>query len=103
MSLVEAAEASFWLASIVQEIVGSGECNIECRTDSQSLYNAVYSMTSLLDKRLRVDMAILREMVQRNEIQAITWIPTSKQIADCLTKRGSSSIKLLEVLHNNQL
>ena len=40
---------------------------IECRTDNRSLYEAAYSMTALLDKRLRIDIAIIREALQRKK------------------------------------
>ena len=96
LSMVEAAEACYWLQNLTNELFGTNECNIECFIDSQSLFNAVHSMTSLLDKRLRVDVAIIREMIQRNEIQKVTWVPTKVQIADCLTKRGCCAALLLQ-------
>ena len=40
-------------------------------------------------------MAILREMIDRGEIAEIGWIPTDRQIADTLTKKGVSSFKIL--------
>ena len=40
--------------------------------------------------------AILREMIDRGEIAAITWIPTDRQIADALTKKRVPSFKILE-------
>ena len=42
-------------------------------------------------------------MIQRNEIQKVTWVPTKVQIADCLTKRVCCAALLLQVLTNNQL
>ena len=104
LSMVEASEASFWILKILQEILGYHDIlRIEWRTDSQSLYNAVYSMTSLTDKRLRIDIAILREMLQNKEIQNITWVSSDQQIADSLTKAGCSSTKLFHLLSNYHL
>ena len=34
-------------------------------------------------------------MLRRKEIDEITWIPTNRQIADSLTKRGVPSYKIL--------
>ena len=72
---------------------------IECRTDNRSLYDAAYSMTALLDKRLRIDISIIREALQKKEIEKVTWIPKSDQIADCLTKHGAPSDKILQMIH----
>ena len=103
LSLVEAAESCFWLQNLLNEISGMEKLNIECKTYSQSVLNAVHSMTALLDKRLRVDVAILREMIGKGEIEKVTWVPNKDQLADCLTKRGSSPLKLLQVLTTNTL
>ena len=37
-------------------------------------------------------------MVDRGQIKSVTWTETKKQLADCLTKRGSSSFALLKFL-----
>ena len=34
-------------------------------------------------------------MIERKEIAEISWIPTDVQIADCLTKKGAPSFKIL--------
>ena len=44
------------------------------------MFNAVHSRTALIGK---------------GEIKKVTWVPTKDQLADCLTKRGSSPLKLL--------
>ena len=72
--------------------------NIEMRTDNRSLFDAIQSTTPVEDKRLRVDMAILREMLIKGEIEHITWKPRMEQLADCLTKAGASPDRLFQVL-----
>ena len=50
-------------------------------------------------KRLsRIDMAAIEEMVEKKQI-SVSWVGTSGQLADCLTKRGTSTEKLREVLY----
>ena len=39
----------------------------------------------------------MREMLEKKEIANIEWVPT-EQLADCLTKKGASSRKLLQAL-----
>ena len=66
------------------------------KTDNAGLYDSSYSDTQILDKRLRIEMAIIREMLECKVVQDMEWVPTSHQIADTLTKRGSSSCKVLD-------
>ena len=54
------------------------------------------------DKRLRVDVACLRQMVERKEV-CLHWVKGCDQIADSLTKRGASFHKLFEVLKESKL
>ena len=62
--LVEAAETSFWLTHIINEILNA-DVPIICHTDNHSLFEADYSNKAMEDKQLRVDIAIVCEMVQR--------------------------------------
>ncbi|XP_057290806.1 uncharacterized protein LOC130613486 [Hydractinia symbiolongicarpus] len=65
---------------------------------NKSLYEAAYSTKALEDKRLRVDMASLRQSTNQKEV-ILKWIPTKHQLADVLTKQGANSTLLL----NNSL
>ena len=60
------------------------------------------TMTSFLDKSLRVDMTILCEMMQKGERNKLKWISSDK-LAVFLTKTGCSSTNLLYIFQNNQL
>ena len=85
-SQVEAAEACFWLSGILKAILfnsqdRSPQYSTECRTDSHQLYDAVYSIRPVLDKRLRTDVAILKEMIEKKEVTQIEWI--DKKISAC--------------------
>ena len=37
-------------------------------------------------------------MLEKKEIQSITWCPCNRQLDDCLPKSSASSTKLLSVL-----
>ena len=87
LALVEAAESCYWLQNILNEVLGTEGYSIECYIDSQSLYNAANSTTSLTDKTLRIDVAIIHEMLQNNEISKLVWVPSNSQLADCLQRR----------------
>ena len=73
---------------------------IFCVTDSRSLFDSVHSMKPLTDKRLKMDICTLREMLYKKEIKDIRWDESKNQLADCLTKPGSSKCVFLTVLNN---
>ena len=64
-------------------------------TDNQSLCNILNSTNAVSEKRLRVDIAIIRENNVNNQV-TIQWLTTTEQIANVLTKDGVS----LEILLN---
>ena len=70
---------------------------IKCFVDSKSLVETLNSTKNVDDRRLRIDIAVLRNMVENKEISSVYWIPTCKQLTDCLTKKGASSEHLLAV------
>ena len=62
-----------------------------------------YSTKNIEDRRLRVDIVILREMLAKNEINKIEWVGTSSQLSDCLTESGASTALLLDALKSDSL
>ena len=99
LAMVDMTEACIFYRKLLLELLQledkTGNIKIICKTDNSCLYDAVHSTTQILDKRLRIEMAILREMIDRKEIERISWIPTDTQIADALTKKGVPSFKIL--------
>ena len=103
LALAEAADAAFLITKMIQEIFQlESPPPVECYTDNASLSETLKTSTAVSDKRLRVDVARLREMVEKGEI-VVKWVEGKNQLADCLTKRGSSSHQLLEVLERSEL
>ena len=47
-----------------------------------------------------MEVAILREMLNKKELTKINWIENKHQIANCLTKYGASTEMLLNTLKN---
>ena len=75
---------------------------VHCYTDSKSLIENVISTKIPSDRRLRVDVARLREMCNSGEVE-LHWVNGRDQIADSLTKRGASYHKLFDVLSKSSL
>ena len=71
-------------------------------TDNNGLFDAIDTTNVILDKHLRVDMAALRKMHEKNKFM-LHWTECSQQLADVLTKKGTSKTKLLQVLESSKL
>ena len=101
LALQDAAESCFMLRSQICELLQFDERSaiipIVCIIDNKSLYDAIHSTKTVTEKRLKVDICLLRDMLSKNEIE-IVWKPTKLQLADGLTKTGASKGKLLEAL-----
>ena len=85
---------------MISELLFNGKklIPIEIYTDNKSLHDAIISKKNVLEKRLRIDIAMLRELFERKIIKQIHHISTNKQIANALTKKGASTKGLLDML-----
>ena len=97
MAMLDAIDACIWLSSMLKEINGEKFGEISINTDNKSLYENVHSTTAVAEKRLRVEIAAIRESIRRDEVK-VKWVPHEKQLADCLTKQGADSSALFEVI-----
>ena len=99
MALLEGTECCFLIKSTLLGILGlSNDTNllrIKAITDNKSLYDAVHSTKTIEDKRLKVDICALRDMMQRKEIHNVEWIESDNQISYSFTTAGGSSSKLI--------
>ena len=86
-----------YLSAMVQPIFGTLKHTLEGVTDSQSLYEALGTSSQVSDRRLRVEVSALRQMVEEGDVR-VSWVPKNKQIADVLTKSTSSDKLLVHVL-----
>ena len=103
LALSEGADAGFLVSALVQEIFNLPSLPlVKCYTDNRSLTDTLITTRVISDRRLRVDVARLREMVAEKEI-SVSWIDGTRQVADALTKRGASSASLVEVLNSSFL
>ena len=98
LAAMDACESASLLSSQISEIMNIAPIPVTLLTDNESLTNSVLSTKSVEEKRLRVDISALREMVNRKEIESIRWISTDDQLADCLTKQGAKVECLLAVI-----
>ena len=67
-----------------------GKCiPLNIYTDSKSLFDSLVTLNTTSEKRLLIDLSMLRESYERREIANVYWIPSEQNPADGLTKKGS--------------
>ena len=52
------------------------------------------------ERRLRLDISAIKEMLSSNEIVKIDWLPTEKQLSNSLTKQGANTHDLISCMRN---
>ena len=104
LAAVEAAEMSVYLATLLKDIFQLPhimDTIVFC--DNKNLVTTVHSSTNLEEKRLIIDVSILRDLLRQGELTAFKWIETKHQLANSLTKQGASDQLLTTVLNNIDL
>ena len=105
LSFVEGCDMGIFLSKMISEIISGDNSScipVSCLTDNKSLYDAAHTTKVISDRRLRIEMSSVREMIEREEI-ALSWINSGEQVADVLTKEGSSSHNILKILEDAHL
>ena len=97
----ETADELAYLTETCQEITGE---KVPCfmRTDSRSLYDHIYRKGSCQEKRLMVELSVIREAVEEELITEVQWVETKVQLADALTKKMVPHV-LLRALETSRL
>ena len=103
LSVGEAIEGLVYFNKLWEEIVGEGKLKAIVKTDSKTLMTAIKSSTGVSSKRLKIDMAAIRETVELGEIEEVMWIRGKQQIADILTKSGVSEENIRDYLEGKEL
>ena len=74
---------------------------IKCYVDNKSLIDSIYSIKTVTEKRLQIDIHIVCEMIAKKEVTSVEWCKSELQLADCLTKETANCMKLLNILKCN--
>lgn len=92
--LAEALDGPFQLSQVEEVLRRRDHVGI---TDCKSLYDHLISLGSggvLDDKRIAIDIAVIRQSVQRSRLTP-RWVPTDRMVADGLTKDKGEPLDLL--------
>lgn len=100
LALLEAAEAGVFIATLLAEALSRPVADflVNCLVDNRSLVDALYSTKAVDDKHLRINMAVLRDMLSRKDIHSVKWVRSAQQLANVLTKRGVCPAPLLSAI-----
>ncbi|CAG2196695.1 unnamed protein product [Mytilus edulis] len=99
LALADGIDCATSLATLYNELVFNkctteGGITVRCVIDNKDLYEAVRSKKNVTEKRLRLEISCIKEMIQKGEL-TVHWIETKEQIANVLTKHGASAQNLL--------
>ena len=102
MSLLDGLGYGFMLKTVLREIFGESiNIPVVGVTDSKNLRDAVYTSRNVDDKRHKIDICALRDMLRREEVYAVEWVKSECQLADALTKNGVNATKLINSLQGH--
>ena len=103
LSVGEAIEGLIYFNKLWDEIIGGKKLQAVVKTDSKTLMTAIKSSTGVSSKRLKIDIAAIKETIETGEIREVKWIKGKHQIADVLTKSGVSEENIRNYMEGGEL
>ena len=97
LALVDGIDNGIFFSRMFEEITGE-KFDIDCFVDHKSLCDNLHSTKAVEEKRLRLDIASIRQYLSERVVRSVNCLPNDRQIAVWFTKRGASSEKLISVL-----
>ena len=89
----------FFLKTVLEEVYKE-TIDIQGWVDHKGAVQSINSTNTLVDKRLRINTAMIRQMIDK---KGVAHSPGKDQLADCLTKCGADSSKLLETVNSGRI
>ena len=101
-ALSDGLDAAYCIQQLLDEIFLKRKPKIHAFVDNKSLVQSVKSTTLISERRLHITTAAIQQILDQDEA-CLKWIPTNKQIADCITKNNASPYELLDLIKNNSV
>ena len=89
LSCTAALDDLFHIANALKAIIKTTPIPVTLRTDCASLWDHIYLKKQVTEKRLLVELSLIRDYIESGDVQNLEWIETSRQLADELTKSKS--------------
>ncbi|KAL5013632.1 hypothetical protein ScPMuIL_007902 [Solemya velum] len=98
LALADAVDTGLFLTTFFSDLSGenteAAKIPIVCLIGNHFLFEAVKSTKSVADKRLKIELSSIKELINEKNVQGL--------LADCLTKKRASSLKLLKVVDRQE-
>ena len=103
-ALLDAIDDCIFVRRLTTQLLGveDDDIIIKCYTDSKTLVDNSVSDKLVDDKRLRDEIACLKETLKLDNV-SLSWVDKKVQVADVLTKAVASSALLLNILNKGRL
>ena len=104
LSVLDGCDSAKFISRLLEEILKLEKKKIPITTftDSDDLFTTSSTTKLVTERRLRVEISAIRQMLEREEIQLV-WINKSRMIADVLTKKGASSQDMMKTIQSGTL
>lgn len=107
LSMADGLDSAFCLGYLLSEVIFNkpkkNMIPIDVCTDNKSLFENIHSTKVVSEKRLRVEIGSIKEMLHKGELSRVSWIESSDQISNCMTKHGASCKSLMDILQMGNL
>ena len=99
ISANDAIDAAIATRKMLKAMLGEDhKLMIRIIIDNKDALESVHSSTDVQERRLRRDIAIIKECLATREIEQLIWVPGSLQLADVLTKKGVNPQPIRQVV-----
>ena len=89
MAFADSFDMAFMIRYDIQKMMNIRK-PIMIFTDSLSLFDVITKASTTVEKRLMIDLEVVKMAYQQNEMQQMGFIRSEHNIADCLTKSNSN-------------
>ena len=107
LAMAEGIDEAIFIATLFMEITTGNATTdglpIVCMTDCKSLHDALQSTKHVTEKRLRLEISGIKDLIEKRIVKEVKWSDTRRQLADCLTKKGASPTVLLKTLQEGKI
>ena len=104
ISLGTALDAAIALRDMLLEITNAKiDLQIKAIVDNKSTRDAVYSSTCVDERRLRAEIAMIKELRQEKIVSEVKWVRGQHMLADVMTKRGVNPLPLINVMQQGRI
>ena len=102
LAMQNAMSEAIYLRDILKQVIGF-ELRIKVFTDSKSLKETLQSTTLVENRTMRLSIASMKQWITEGTIHQVFWVPTKRQVADVLTKKGVCTDLVYDILHKGKL